>query len=61
MKAILHDRQHTIAEASGDSLRRVLNQLADAPGLSRYKPETLPFERLVIEFEENSYETGIEE
>lgn len=35
MKVILHDRQHTIAEASGDSLRRALSNLADAPGLTR--------------------------
>lgn len=61
MKVTLHDRQHTIAEASGDSLRRALSQLADAPGLSRYKPEELPFERLVVEFEEDGYETRIEE
>jgi hypothetical protein len=61
MKVILHDRQHTIAEAHGDSLRRALNELADKPGLQRYKPEAMPFDRLVIEFEEDFYETGVEE
>lgn len=51
MKVTLHDRQHTIAEARGDSLRRALNELADAPGVARYALDEAGLEKLVVEFE----------
>lgn len=61
MKVILHDRQHTIAEAHGDTLRCALSELADKPGLQRYKADEAALEKLVIEFEPDFYETGVEE
>lgn len=60
MRVVLHNRSSTIAEATGDTIRRALNNLADQPGMTR-KVEDDEWDRLLIEFEPDFYETGVEE
>lgn len=55
MKVTLRNRWGVVAQASGDTIRRALNNLADHPSMPR-KLDDDQWRHLLIEFEPDAYE-----